>query len=62
MTEPVTDHKGRTPPALMSDRELLIEITLGLRTVQDLAESFVKSVENNPMLSKMGAMFGMRKG
>lgn len=56
---PALDDKGRKHPSLLNEREMLIEITLGLRAVQDLAESFVKSVESNPMLSKMGSMFGM---
>lgn len=51
----------RRPEAEMSDRELLEECVRKLRVVVDLAESFVKSVESNPMLSKMGSMFGMGK-
>lgn len=60
-SEYAVDGKGRRNPKIMSERELLEEAVTGLRAVQDLAESFVKSIESNPMLSKMGTMFGMGK-
>ena len=44
-----------------TDRQLLEELVVNSRKLAALAESFVKSVESNPMLSKMGSMFGMGK-
>lgn len=57
----VYDAKRRRIVEQLSDRELLEEAVTGLRAVQDLAKSFVESIETNPMLSKMGSMFGMGK-
>ena len=48
-------------PENMTDRALLEEAVTSLRKIVTLAEGFVKSVESNPMLSKMGSMFGMGK-
>lgn len=48
----------RTDVHDMTERELLEECVTAIRALNDLAASFVKSVESNPLFSKMGSMLG----
>lgn len=44
--------------AALTDRKLLEELVMNSRALLSLANSFVESVEKNPLFSKMGSMFG----
>ena len=54
---PVVD-KGRVDPEEMTDRELLIECVRNQRQMLDTVQSFVDSMQKNPMLKMMAGKFG----
>lgn len=57
------DEKGREHPHTMSERELLEELVITQRKVDDLVNSFfsdLKSGKINPMSLLTGGMFGKR--
>lgn len=56
-----TDAKGRTIPDAMSDREILIEVLLHMRTIADVVEEMadspmVKAMQGggNPFMAMLG--------
>lgn len=55
------DDKGRVHVGQMTDRQLLEEIATNMRSTVDTVQSFVKSMETNPMMATMARMFGGKK-
>lgn len=49
--EITVDHKGRTLPNLMSDREVMEEILLKLRSFEDFGEGLAVKLSSHPMLA-----------
>jgi hypothetical protein len=55
------DEKGRPGVGAMSDRQLLEEVVTTQRSLADLVEGFMSSMDSNPMMRMMAKGMGMGK-